>query len=179
MEPFSITRLLEQQRALQFADVAGAHASIELPISDRLVNQLIAEYLPSSGPIRQLAVVAETGNRMTVHVKLAHPPFLPPFRIALLIEQQPVLPNSPVIGLRMMSAGLAALAGIARRFVEFLPPGVTLDRDRVIVNLATLLAERGASDALTFVTHLELKTLEGRFIVAARAALPPRLFGDL
>ena len=148
MEPLWRT-LLHEQRAVDFADVAGSQASVVLPISDGLISRLITERLPPSSPIGELRLVAEAGNRMTLNIRLARASFLPAFRIRLQIEHQPTLPSSPVIGFKLMSEGLAALAGSALRFVEFLPRGVSLDGDRLMVNLETMLAEHGAADTIT------------------------------
>jgi hypothetical protein len=170
--PFSLFSLLRQQQAAQFADVAGAQASIELPIADRLVSEIVAERLESSSPLRGVRIVAAAGNRITVHFHLARPAFLPPFRIGLIIEQQPDLPASPIVVLKLVSGGIAALAGSLGKLFEFLPPGVALDGDRVTVDLATVLRQYGAAEALAYVRHLQLTTTEGRFIVTAGVAVP-------
>ncbi len=92
---------------------------------------------------------------MVVSVKLGRLAFLPPVRIRLTIERQPDLPASPILVLRMVLEGVAALAGPVLRFLEGLPPGVRLEKDRLYIDLATLLRHYGAEAALSFVTALE------------------------
>ena len=114
-EPWWLTLLREQQSA-HFADLAGAHASFTVPVSDRLLNRMIADRLRRSSPIRELELRAEDGNRVTVSVRLARLAFLPPVHVRFAIERQPDLPASPVLVWRMVLEGVAALAGPASAF---------------------------------------------------------------
>jgi hypothetical protein len=173
IEPWWLAVLREQQ-STNFADLAGAHASFTIPVSDRLLGRIIADRLPPSSPIGELRLRAEDGNQVTVSVKLSRLAFLPAIRVRLAIERQPELPASPILVLRMVFEGVAALASPALRFLEGLPPGIRLEHDKLHVDLATLLAQHGAADALSYVTAVELTTVGGRVIVSGRLATPPR-----
>ena len=166
--------LLREQQSTSFADLFGAHASFTIPITDRLLNRIIADRLPPSSPVSELELHAEDANQILVGVKLGRLAFLPPVRVRLTIERQPDLPASPVVVLRMALEGVAALAGPVLRFLERLPPGVRLEKDRLYIDLATLLRKYGAEAALPYITALELSTAAGRVIVSGRLALPPR-----
>jgi hypothetical protein len=170
-EPWWVN-LLREQEAAQFADVAGAHLAITLPVTDRLVTRLISSRLPASLPIKELDVRAAAGNQIAVRVRLLRPAFLPAFTIGLIIERQPLLPSSPVLVLRIGLDAMGALAGMAMRFLQVLPPGLRMDGDRLYVDLATCLARYGAAEVLEYLTSFELTTTEGRFVVNARAVLP-------
>ena len=159
----------------QPAPPAAAHASFTIPVSDRLLNRIIADRLPRSSPISELHLRAEDGNQVTVSVKLARLAFLPAVRVRLIVERQPDLPASPILVLRMVFEGVAALASPALRFLEGLPPGIRVDHDKLHVDLATLSAQYGAADALSYVTALELTTVGGRVIVSGRLATPPHV----
>lgn len=172
MEPWWAS-LLREQQAMDFADLAGATASLTLPLSDRFVSRLITSHLPASSPVRELEVCAEGGNQVVLRVRVARLSFIPRVRVKLLIEQQPVLPSSPVIVFRIVSEGLAALAGTALRFLKVLPPGVHLDGDMLQVNIAQLLANYGLADVVAYLTHLEVTTAERRIVLVARAAVRP------
>ena len=166
--------LLRQQHASGFPDVAGAHASATIPLSDRLVTILANERLPPTAPVRALELRAHDGNRFTVRVRLSRPALMPPISVSLFIEQQPQLPESPFLILRLSSSGgLMSLAGSAMRFLNVLPPGVSFERDHIIVNLRTLLHERGLGEVLGYVGHLEVMAEEGRFVIDVRGSVPP------
>lgn len=163
--------LLREQQAARFADLSGADAWLRLPISDRLLTRLIAARIPPTVPISDVDLRAETGNQLTVRIKMAKPSFLPPFRMRLRIERQPELPASPLLVLRLKSEGLAALAGPAMTFFDVLPPWVRMNADQLVVDLAAMAEEYGAADVLSYLTHLEVSTAEGRVIVAARGSV--------
>ncbi len=166
--------LLREQRATGFADLEGTRAALTVPVSDRLLTRVIASRLPSSLPmIRELDLRAVAGNQLVIVLR-AGPAFLPSLTIRLEIEQQPVLPSSPVLVLRIVSQGLAALGNSALRFLQALPPGLRLDGDRLYVNLATLLERYGAGGALTHLSSLEIATIEGRIVISAQAQIPGR-----
>jgi hypothetical protein len=165
--------LLRRQEASGFVDLSGAVAGATIPISDRLINQVIAESLPRAGRIQQLRVKAVPGNQLAVRVTLSKPRFLPPLNLTVSIEQQPELPDSPIIGLRLSGGGgLMALAGPVATLFDALPPGVRMDKERVFVHLGTILAEHGLQSWLRYVEHLSVATGEGTVIisVAARVA---------
>src|ERR1700730_2338955 len=100
--------LLREQQSTHFADLAGAHAAFTIPVSERLLNRIIAGRLPRSAPLSEHQLHPEEGNHVTVSVKLAKFAFLPAVRVRFAIERQPDLPSSPVLVLRI--EGKAALA---------------------------------------------------------------------
>jgi hypothetical protein len=157
--------------------VAGARASVTLPLSDRLLTRLVAQSLPPSGPISEIDVRAGNANRFSVRVRLTRPALLPPITVNLAIDQQPVLPSNPVLTLRLLSTGLLSFAGAAARFLNVLPAGIRIDGELIFVDLRTLLEQRGLAAHLNYVEHLEVTTEEGRFIVSARGRVPPRAAG--
>jgi hypothetical protein len=173
IEPWWLT-LLREQQSTDFADLAGSHASFTIPISDRLLGRIIAARLPPSSPISELQLRADDGNQVTVSVKLARLAFLPAVRVRLTVERQPDQPASPILILRMGFEGVAALATPALRFLQGLPPGIRVEPDKLHVDLATLSAQYGPADALSYVTALELTTVSGRVILSGRLAIPPR-----
>jgi hypothetical protein len=165
--------LLREQQAEGFRGVAGTHVSATVPLSDRLLTRVILERLPPSAPIRSLDLRASPGGRLTAHVRLARPAFLPPFTFPITILQQPELPHSPVLVLRIGSpGGLLKLVGPLMRLGDVLPPGVSLQNDRITVDLHTVLTTADAAFVLRFLEHLEIGTDDGRVIVSVRARVP-------
>jgi hypothetical protein len=168
MDP-RLAALFSRQRDRGFADFAGAHALVTLPISDRLLNEAITEALPASAPVRDLQLTSRPGNRIGVRFKIAAAAFLPPVNLTLVIERQPELPRSAVLELRMEMGGLLSLAGPALRFLDALPPGVRVEQDRILVDLATLLAQRGLAELLEFAEEIQVTTTAGAVVLGVRA----------
>ena len=168
-------QLLRAQQSEGFSDLAGAEALATIPISDGLITRAIVRRLPPSAPIRELEVHAHDGDQFTVRVRLTSPALLPSVQLRLAIERQPELPGSPIFVLAVVSQGLASLAVNALKFVGRLPAGVRFDGRRFVIDLETILERYGASQALTYVTDLKVTTVDGRFIVRARGAVPGRI----
>lgn len=165
----ALTALLERQFAEGFRDLQGAEASVALPVSDRLLNEIISGSLPPGGPVRELQVRARADNRFDVRVKVGSSPFFPAVNLAVVIERQPDLPSSPELVLRLEMSGLMAMAGPALRFLDKMPPGIRVDGEQIHVNIATLLAQRGFDAALQFLDQLRVTTAEGATIISIRA----------
>lgn len=163
-----IDRILEDLESTGFRDVAGARAQVTLPIAEPLLNRFVAAALPRDAAIRELSIAPQAGNAFLVRVRLAKPAFLPTLKVHLSIERQPDFPRSPVLELRVsIPPLLAGLAGAAQTWVDFLPPGVQLKGDRLLVNLAALAERQGYGRYLRFVQRMSVTTEEGRVIVAA------------
>ena len=118
--------LLAAQRAAKFDAFSGATAALVVPVSDRLISDVVSRQLPDA--IRELDIEAQSGNQLTVALRLRKPAWLPRLTIKLAIDRQPRLPEAPVLVLRLLSHGaLAALAGPA---AKFLTVRAAMDRDR-------------------------------------------------
>jgi hypothetical protein len=168
-----LLRLLEQQAAAGFDGLRGAEASITLPVSDRLLNEIITEALPASAKVRDVEVRALTGNRFGVRAKIGAASFLPPVSLTVVIDRQPELPASPVLVLRLELGGLLAVAGAAMRFFGQLPRGIRIDNDRVYVDLAQLLEKQRLSGLLEHLEQLQVSTTQGATILSLRARIRP------
>jgi hypothetical protein len=160
-----LIRILEQLRASKFAELKGARVTATMPLPKRLLNEIIAAMLPRSAPVRDVTVQPKESNRVTVRAKLARAEFLPPFNLTLQIEQQPQLPDGPLV-LRLLSLpGLMPLASAAVSMIASLPPGVRLEGDRLLVDVRTLLERNGQGEVLTYLDSVRITSEEGRLLV--------------
>jgi hypothetical protein len=168
-----VMHLLRRQQESGFADLAGTHAALFIPISDRLINEAIAAFLPSSGRIERVQVSTEAGNRLTARVTLGKPRFLPTITVTMIIQQQPELPESPVLVLRLMGAGgLMSFAGPLATLFGVLPLGLRIEGDRLHVHIPALLQQHGFESALPYLERLQVTTEAGHLIVALEGRMP-------
>jgi hypothetical protein len=159
-----LERLLRDVREGRVADLAGTRVSADVPLPQGLLDQIIAEKIRPGGPVREISVRPEPG-RARVIVKMARPSFLPPISVVLTVEQQPDLPASPILVLRVgMLPGVAALLGTGISFLNVLPPGLRFEGDRLSVNLAALLNERGYGWALPYLRSINISFEAGRIL---------------
>jgi hypothetical protein len=168
-----LVELLHRQQAAGFPDVAGTQVSATFPITDRLLNEVLARQLPPSAAVKDVRVRARAANTFVVNVRLARPAFLPPIGLTLRIARQPIFPNDPELILEVAASALMSLAGPALRSMDVLPPGVRLEGDHIRVNFRTLLEERGLGEAVRFIEDLRVATEDGRVIVSLRARILP------
>ena len=166
-----LVRLFRKQQASGFEDLHGAEASVTLPVSERLLNEVIAETLSRSAPVRELHVKPQAGDRFAVRARIGSSPLLPAFNLTLAIDRQPDLPASPVLVLRLETSGLLSLAGPALRFLNALPPGIRVESDRVYVDLTTLLASRDLVSYLAYIHELRVNTVDGVVVLFVRGRL--------
>jgi hypothetical protein len=148
-------------------ELAGALISGELPVTTAVVNRLIARKLATvNAPVIGAEVAPAAGDSFTVHVRPKGP--LPLLKVDVRIEQQPDLPANPTLGLRWSLRGVGALAMFAAPLLSLFkapPPGITLDRDRVLIDLHRLLQAQGYGELIPLLTGLRVLTRENGFVV--------------
>ncbi len=162
-------RVLRRQVVEGFSDLRGAAASVTLPVSERLLNDIVAETLPRSASLRELHVTPLSGDRFSLRARLGSSPLLPPVRLTLAIDRQPDLPDAPVLILRMETTGLMALAGPVLRLMNALPPGITLEDNRIHVDLRVLTERYHLSAYLPYLEEIRVNTVEGAAVLTVRA----------
>lgn len=165
--------LFEMFRGNHFAEFEGAEGTATLPVPTRLLTELVRTKLPPAIQADGFGIHVEPDDVIRVELRLTKPSFLPLLKIRLKVDQQPEFPSSPVLGLRLLSHGIAALAGPASRLFQIMPPGIRLDGDLLTINLAEQLQHYGVGDALQYITDVRLTTAPGRLILNLRAAIPP------
>ena len=166
-----LERILNRQQAAGFVGVQGAEASLTLPISDRLLNEILAEGFALPPQIREIQVHAHAGDRIGVRVKVSTP-FIPQINLTAVIDRQPELPASAVLVLRLEFGGLLAMAGPALRFLDALPPGIRVEQDRLYLDLAKLALDQGLAPWLAYLDHLNIHTVEEAVVLTLRAGVP-------
>jgi len=164
-----VSELLAQLQSTAFADLAGTRISARVPVSRTLVNQFVARAVQAQQPplpVKQVDIRPHDGDRLDAIVTVTIP-FIPPLKVAITIEQQPHFPSSPVLVLRW------SLLGGLGRFIskivgphQKLPPGVRLDGDRILVDIAAAAAGTPAAPLLGFVKALEVHTVADKLVIA-------------
>jgi hypothetical protein len=168
--------LLKREQLDGYPDFVGSELSATIPVSERFVNEAISRQLPPGGRVQGVRVTVEDGNQLSAEITLSGPSFLPAIPVRCSIEDQPLLPDRPTLGLRLMTASsLVAMAGsFVTSLSAFLPPGVTMDGDRITIDLRRLLTERGFGAWLDYLTDFRVNTRAGALVVDVRAQVRPR-----
>jgi len=164
-----LSQLVERLRASGFRDLAGTRIAARIPIAEALLNELIAGWLPESGPIKQLTLHPQPNDRLGLRLKLARPEVFPPITATLVIERQPELPYKPLLAVRL--SGLPALMAMAGPSLlgSMLPPGMRLDGGLLTIELEALLAKHGQGDLLAYLDRLRVNSEAGRLVLEVDA----------
>jgi len=165
-----IERLLQRQLAEGFPDIRGAQAAITLPISERLLNEVLAEAIPRSVPLTDLTVTPDAGDRFVVRFRVGSSSLVPRLKIVLAIERQPDLPALPVLVLRLETTGLMMVAAPLLRLFNALPAGIIVKDDRIHVDLRALAQSRGLASYLDYVDHLRVNTVSGAVVLTVHVS---------
>jgi hypothetical protein len=167
----SVADVLDRLRSSHFQDLAGTRFAGSIPVSERLINELVAGSIPRDAPVREVRVQPLDADAFSVRVS-PRAALLPSLTLRLEIDRQPEMPGSPVLVLRMATmGGLLGLAAAALPFSSMLPLGVRLDGDRIAVDLRALAAVRGAEDLLEHVRQLRVNTAAGRVVLHIDVAI--------
>jgi len=170
----AILEFLERQQREGFPDVAGTELSATIPLTDASLNQLLAALLPADAKIREVLVTADDGNRFAVKVRLSGPSLLPAISVPLKIDEQPRLPERPVLGLTFAQPSrFVSMAASTLPAMVTLPPGVHVHENGIAIDLARLLAAHGLDRWLALLTDLRLSTRKGAIVLDVRARLGP------
>jgi len=165
MDP-ELLRRLHDLAGTNLQELAGASIAGELPLTNALVNRLIAERLAASGPVQAVQVDALEDDTFSAQVSL-RAKLIPNVRIVGRIEEQPE-PHRPVLGIRWSMPGLGPLgmlAGSALAFLKALPHGLRAEDDRILVDVAELLRSQGLGDLLPHIRKVQVHTRSGAFLV--------------
>jgi hypothetical protein len=165
---------LRELTGVDVGELSGAVVEGELPLTDAVVTRLAARYIPSSAPVSDLRIEALENNQLNIQLAVRGSRMLPQVKIAAVIERQPE-PESPVLGLRWSLPALgplAMLAAPALSFFKALPPGISVDGDRIAVDIAQLLRSRGFEEVLPYLRRVRVTTRHGAIVVGFAVRVP-------
>jgi hypothetical protein len=154
-------------------ELAGAVVSGEIPLPEELVNTLIAQRLPPTAPVTSVHVQAQQGDSAVVTL-VPRARFVPTLRVIVRVERQADFPGDPRLFLRWslpMAGPLAVLAGPLLSHFKALPRGITLDGDRVSIDVREQLHARGLDDVAGLIRRLMVHSRPGGFVVQFEAGV--------
>ena len=164
--------LLQRQQRDGFPDLGGSEVVATIPVSERLVNETVATLLPPGSKVREVEIRAEADNRLTARVRLSASTLLPAIPVTLAIEEQPRLPDHPILSLRLAQAsGFVALAASTLPSMVTLPPGISIEGEHIRLDIRRLLAERKLESWLEYVRDLQITTRAGAIVLHVRVAI--------
>ena len=169
----NLNDILRQRTGLELRELAGSTLAGEIPLSDALVNRMLAERLANHAQVAAVRVQAQQNDTVAVQV-VPRARLMPALNITARIERQPEFPQHPMVLLRwsMPAAGpLALFAAPVLAFFKAMPQGIRMDGDRIAVDVRELLRSRGLDDVIALIKKLEIHTKPGGFVVRFEISL--------
>jgi hypothetical protein len=161
----NLSEIVRQRTGVELRELAGSTLAGEIPLSDALVNRMLAERLAHHAQVAAVRVQAQQNDTVAVQV-VPRARLMPALNITARIERQPEFPQHPMLLLRwsMPAAGpLALFAAPVLAFFKAMPQGIRMDGDRIAVDVRELLHSRGLDDILALIRKLEIHTKPGGF----------------
>jgi hypothetical protein len=150
-------------------DISGSTVTGEVPIADSLINRFIADALAvRQAPVTAVQLESRDEGRLLAHVTLRGPKFIPPVTVAIYVEEQAQFPDTPVVVLRWSLPKLGFLGNMAAPFIsqlKSLPPGVRIEGERVLVDVAEMLRARGLGETVRYIRRLDIGARIGQVVV--------------
>ena len=164
----NLNDLLSQYAGLAAADLSGTALAGSVPLTNAVINTLIARKLASvQVPVVSVKVDAQAGDSLVAEV-VTRTAFVPTLRVQIAVERQPIFPTDPVLHLRWTLSGMGALSAFAGPLVAAFKapwPGVTVTSDRIAINVPELLSGGDLADLATALREFELRTQPGIVVV--------------
>ena len=172
MDAFA-SQLLAQLQSSGFRDLSGSRISARIPVSRSLLNELVAQALQGrTTPVQKVDIQPRDGDRLDAMVTVTWS-FVPPLKVAVVVDRQPEFPASPVLVLRWsLLGGLGAIASRVLAALGKLPAGIRLNGDRLELDIPVLAARTEAAPLLSYVRTLELHTVADRFVLVVDLEVP-------
>ena len=146
--------------ARQFDDVRGARVTGSIPITEKALNEDVAQRVSATrGRIQQVAIQIGSDNYLEMGIKVAVGPFAKWFRpeVTLRAEAQPAL-----IVVTLASREYAPLMWLVELFAqELFPRGLTIRDQQIIVNIAELPAIAEYKELLRYLKKLDVSSTRG------------------
>ena len=164
----NLNDLLSQYLGLTAADLRGTAVAGSVPLTNAVIDTLIARKLASAQvPVVSIKVIAQANDSLVAEV-VPKAPFVPTLRVQIVIERQPSFPDDPVLHLQWKLTGMGALSAFAGPLLAAFKspfPGVTVSGDRAAIDLREVLNGRGLADVVAAVRELEVRTQPGVVVV--------------
>jgi len=169
----NLNEIIRQRTGVDLRELAGSTVSGEIPLSDALVNRMLAERLAQHAQVSAVRVQAQQNDNVAIQV-VPRARLMPTLNITARIERQPEFPEHPMLLVRwsMPAAGpLAIFAAPVLAYFKAMPQGIRMDGDLIAVDVRELLRSRGLDDVLAIIRKLEIHTRPGGFVLRCEAGI--------
>jgi hypothetical protein len=166
------TGLLGRLRERGFANVAGADVTVQLPLRETFVNEIIAAGIADKGaPVRYVRLAFRGGSRVGIEVepKLF---LVPRLRIEADIQDVVDCAQDPTLRLRLTSDSFSTALILQGANLFKLPEGMNFAGNQLTLHLPTLLERQNLGDLAPLLRYVLVTGQPGVLFVRLNFAVP-------
>lgn len=168
--------LAQRLKADNFGDLRGARINAVIPLTEHLLNEIVARQAEQSGAVKEMSIRILGANRIVLFVKAKVSalfgikiPVKKTIEMAVAPEV-PLLP-SPRLQLRIVKG----LSGLEKNLISWLenlisrlvPGDISMEGDLITIDLGAVLRERGLDFAGHFIEAVSVDSEPGKLVVSA------------
>ncbi len=153
------------QRLVQtnFSELPGLTVDASIPVSERLINELVTAAVQGNQSITSCRVSIEPQNRLDLHLKTSIWPW--PLNLKLKLFGSMDFTYSPTVRAFLENHVLLAKMGA---LLKALPPGITIFRDQVSMDVEALITDPEQKRLLSLIKTVDIKTETGKLILSVK-----------
>ena len=155
------------QKVIQdnFSELQGARVDASIPLSQRLINELIAEAVKGNKNIASIQAAIHPQNRISVDVKTTRLPW--PLNLKLKLDKSVDLASYPSPKIRAWMENNLLLGSLGST-LNVLPEGIKLYGNQIVIDLGAFLRTAEQKRLLKLVKSVGIRTEEGKIILDAK-----------
>ena len=161
-------RAIDHLLSRNLADVRGTHIVGTLPVREDVLNTALTRQLASRrGRIQQMEIRIRDNNRLEVAVRVAVGPFARWFRPELILNEQAIWSQSPMVIITFASAQYGAFISLIEPFAkELLPGGFYVKGRQIAIDFAGIPQAAKYRSHFQHLKELKLRTVAGKLSIS-------------
>jgi hypothetical protein len=149
-----------------FSELVGLRVDASIPVPERLVNEIIGSAIRENKNINYCRISISPQNRISANLRTPLWPW--PLELKLRLDRIVDFRRSPLLRAKLENKVLLGRLG---SFFKFLPDGVHIAGDQVVVDLGAFLLAPEQKRFLELIKIAEIKTEEAKVIIDITAAV--------
>ena len=152
-----MNEILQRMIDGNFSELDGLKVDASIPLSEHLVNEFVAAALQGNRRITNCYIAIHGDNRFVVNLKTPLWPLS--IKLKLQLDRSVDIINGPKIKALLMNFSLAGKLGAA---LKALPQGITMQHDKVIIDLDSFPMPQDQRKWLPLIKAVEVSTEEAK-----------------
>ena len=168
--------LAQRLKADNFGDLRGARINAVIPLTEHLLNEIVAQQAEQSGTVKEMSIRIPGANRIVLFVSAKVSALFGikiPVKKTLEMEIAPEVPLLPSPRLQLHI--VKGLSGLEKNLISWLenlisrlvPGDISMEGDTITVDFGSVMRKRGLDDARHFIETVSVDGEPGKLVISA------------